>query len=163
MSKQLSELETLLGRLIVEHEKLLHQIELHHGAMKRLDLKGMEQAGHAQEDTRIRIQTLETRRKLLVAQTAASLRLPAGATLVQLADAAGPMRFKLLALREKLKGAINQVSSRAHIAGRVAGAVLGHLNTAVRLIAGAVEQAGLYTKQGVPKVSTRIGVLEAIG
>jgi len=163
MSKLLNELETLLGRLIVEHEKLLHQLESHHGAMKRLDLKAMEQAGHAQEDTRVRIATLETRRKLLVAQAAASLRLPPTSTLAQLADAAGPLRAKLLALREKLKGLINQVSSRAYIAGRVAGAVLGHLNTAVRLIAGAVEQAGLYTKQGVPKVSTRIGVLEAIG
>src|SRR5262249_7225172 len=150
-------------RLIVEHEKLLHQIEAHHAAMKRLDLKAMEQAGHAQEDTRTRIATLETRRKLLVAQAAAAARLPAGATPLQLAESAGPLRSKLLALREKLKGLINQVAAKAHIAGRVAGAVLGHLNTVVRLLAGAVEQAGLYTKQGVPKVSSRIGILEAVG
>jgi hypothetical protein len=45
----------------------------------------------------------------------------------------------------------------------LAGAVLGHLNTVVRLIAGAVEQAGVYTKQGVPQVSARIGVIEAVG
>jgi hypothetical protein len=37
------------------------------------------------------------------------------------------------------------------------------LNTVVRLIAGAVEQAGVYTKTGSPKVSGRIGVLEAVG
>ena len=45
----------------------------------------------------------------------------------------------------------------------LAGAVLGHLNTVVRLIAGAVERAGIYTKSGVPQVSNRIGVMEAVG
>jgi hypothetical protein len=37
------------------------------------------------------------------------------------------------------------------------------LNTVVRLLAGAVEKAGLYTKHGVPQVSSRIGVMEAVG
>jgi len=32
----------------------------------------------------------------------------------------------------------------------------------VRLLAGSVEQAGLYTKHGVPKVSARIGMMEAV-
>ena len=27
----------------------------------------------------------------------------------------------------------------------------------------AVEKAGLYTKQGIPQVSSRIGVMEAVG
>ena len=49
------------------------------------------------------------------------------------------------------------------MAGRLASAVLGHLNTVVRLLAGAVEKAGLYTKQGIPQVSARIGVMEAVG
>jgi hypothetical protein len=41
--------------------------------------------------------------------------------------------------------------------------VLGHLNTAMRLFAGAVGQSGTYTKNGVPRVSARIGVMEAVG
>ena len=58
---------------------------------------------------------------------------------------------------------MQQISNRVTVAGRLAGALLGHLNTAVRLIAGAVEQAGLYTRDGSPKVSGRIGVMEAVG
>ena len=42
-------------------------------------------------------------------------------------------------------------------------ALLGHLNTVVRLIAGAVERAGVYTKTGAPQMSNRIGVMEAVG
>ena len=69
----------------------------------------------------------------------------------------------LLKLRDELKKTIEQIQTRTHIAGRFAGAVLGHLNTVVRLIAGAVERAGIYTKNGVPQVSNRIGVMEAVG
>jgi hypothetical protein len=66
-------------------------------------------------------------------------------------------------LRDELKAAIQSVQKRSNIAGKVASAVLGHLNTVVRLLAGAVEKAGLYTKQGIPQVSSRIGVMEAVG
>jgi hypothetical protein len=72
----------------------------------------------------------------------------------------GPM---LLKLRQELKAVIGQVQTRTHVAGRLASAVVGHLNTVVRLLAGAVEKAGLYTKQGIPQVSSRIGVMEAVG
>jgi hypothetical protein len=58
---------------------------------------------------------------------------------------------------------MRQISDRTHVAGRLASAVLGHLNTALRLFAGAVGQAGVYTKAGVPKVANRIGVMEAVG
>ena len=58
---------------------------------------------------------------------------------------------------------VEATAARTHVAGRVATAVLGHLNTVVRLVAGAVEKAGLYTKNGVPRVSSRIGVMDAVG
>ena len=41
--------------------------------------------------------------------------------------------------------------------------MLGHLNTVVRLLAGAVERAGVYTKDGIPRVASRIGIMEAVG
>jgi len=69
----------------------------------------------------------------------------------------------LLKLRDELKRTILNIQAKTHIAGRLAGAVLGHLNVVVRLIAGAVERAGIYTKSGVPQVSNRIGVMEAVG
>jgi hypothetical protein len=55
-----------------------------------------------------------------------------------------------------------KIAENTHVAGRVTGAFLGHLNTAVRLISGAVQHAGVYTKYGTPRVSQRIGVMEAV-
>jgi hypothetical protein len=47
------------------------------------------------------------------------------------------------------------------VSARVAQSLLGHLNTAVRLLAGAVERGGgVYTKQGAPKLTRRIGSIE---
>jgi hypothetical protein len=163
MSRQVAELETVLVQLIAEHEKLLRSLESHQAAMKKLDMKAMDETGRLQEVTRLRITGLETKRKSLVEQVAASLRLPGPPTLLKLAEALPLFKTRLLALRDQLRARVAQVASRAQVAGRLAGAVLGHLNTAVRLLAGAVEQAGLYTKHGVPQVSARIGVMEAVG
>jgi hypothetical protein len=66
-------------------------------------------------------------------------------------------------LRTQLKDLVQQVATRAQISNKLAGAVLGHLNTVVRLLAASIEKAGLYTKNGIPKMSARIGVMEAIG
>jgi hypothetical protein len=74
-----------------------------------------------------------------------------------------PHRVTLLALRDEIKTLAGQIAGRTHVAARLSSAVLGHLNTVVRLLAGAVEKAGLYTKHGVPSVSSRIGVMEAVG
>ena len=81
----------------------------------------------------------------------------------ELADLHPPHRATLLALRDEIKSIAGQITSRTHVAARLSSAVLGHLNTVVRLLAGAVEKAGLYTKHGVPSVSSRIGVMEAVG
>jgi hypothetical protein len=91
------------------------------------------------------------------------LKLTGTTTLSRLAESLPQYKQPLLALREQLKAKVNEVATRSTVAGRVAGALLGHLNTVVRLLAGAVEQAGIYTKQGTPQVSARIGVIEAVG
>jgi chromosome segregation ATPase len=163
MSRQLAELDTLLQQLIAEHEKLLRQLEAQHAAMKKLDVRGLEEACDQQQATRMRITSLESRRRLVTTQLATALRIPSPATLTRLAQAMPQARGRLLELRGRLKTLMTQISTRSYVAGRLAGAVLGHLNTAVRLLSGAVEQAGLYTKQGVPQVSRRIGVMEAVG
>ncbi|MGE5609344.1 MAG: flagellar protein FlgN [Bacillota bacterium] len=163
MSRQLADLETILQQLITEHEKLLRQLEAQQAAMKKLDVRAMEEASDQQQATRLRIAALETRRQLVVNQLATMLRIPAPVTLTRLAGAMPQARARLLELRDRLKDLTTRISTKAHVSGRLAGAVLGHLNTAVRLLAGAVEQAGLYTKHGVPQVSTRIGVMEAVG
>lgn len=153
----------ILQQLIGEHEKLLRGLEGQQEAMKKLQIKEMEEMAQLQEAARLRITALESRRRAVVNQLARMLRLEGPPTLGALAEAMPQSRTRLLALRDRLKGLMVEVSQRSQVSGRLAGAVLGHLNTVVRLVAGAVEQAGLYTKHGVPRVSGRIGVLEAVG
>ena len=65
------------------------------------------------------------------------------------------------------KGAAAVLLARHFLAGyetfAALGAVLGHLNTIVRLISGSVSKAGIYNKRGVPRMTNRIGVIEAVG
>lgn len=153
----------ILQQLIAEHEKLLVQLSNQQAAMKKLDLPAMDQLTGLQDAARMRIAALDVKRKTLVNQLSAMLKLPVNTTLKKLAEAIPQHQQALLALGEQLKAKVNEVAARSTIAGRVAGALLGHLNTVVRLLAGAVEQAGIYTKQGTPQVSNRIGVIEAVG
>jgi hypothetical protein len=69
----------------------------------------------------------------------------------------------LLKLGTELKAVATAISNRSKISGKLAGAVLGHLNAVVRMLAGAVEKAGVYTKDGIPRVTSRIGIMEAVG
>lgn len=163
MATIVDELEFLMQQLIGEHEKLLKQMAAQQAAMKKLDQSALEDLSHLQEATRLRIASLETRRRAVVTQIARALKLPGEPTLARIAEAVPAQRARLLNLRDRLKATVQQASARATVVGKLGGALLGHLNTVVRLLAGAVEKAGIYTKNGVPQVSTRIGVLEAVG
>jgi hypothetical protein len=161
--RQLGDLENILTQLLAEHERLLGQLDEQQAAMKKLDLKTLEASSKLQEATRLRIASLETRRRTTVSQLALALKIQGPATLTKVAEASGAHEAKLVSLRDRLKDLMEQIATRSHIASRLAGAVLGHLNTMVRLLAGAVEQPGVYTKHGTAQVTGRIGVLEAIG
>ncbi|MCC6424084.1 MAG: flagellar export chaperone FlgN [Phycisphaerales bacterium] len=163
MSRQLDDLESILRQLIEEHRKLLAHMEAQQAAMRSFDLTSLDRITNLQESSRLRIATLETRRRTAVAQVARGLNIAGELSLTRVAQLHPQRMRELMRLRDELKEVIGRISSRNHVAGRLAGSVLGHLNTAVRLLAGAVEQAGLYTKQGVPHVSARIGMMEAVG
>jgi hypothetical protein len=158
----LDELLNSLTLLIGEHRRLLAEAERHQVAIRTMDLPGMEASRMRQEAIRVRIMALETRRRLAAEQAAGGLKGPA-ITLTRLAEMHPASRAMLLALRDELRDVIGQISQRTHVAGRVAGAVLGHLNSVVRLVAGAAQQAGVYTRRGIPKLSPRIGIIETVG
>lgn len=162
MSRQISELEDILRQLIQEHSRLLAHMNRHGAAMQAFDLRAMDEAGREQEASRNRIAALEQRRRFLVQQIGASLNARGELTLRKLAALVPTQADSLLRLRAQLKDLLEQVAVRNKISGKVATAVLGHLNTVVRLLAGAVERAGLYTKNGVPRMSSRIGAIEAV-
>jgi len=163
MSPQVSELERVLEQLIAEHKRLLELVDKHQAAMKTIDLPGMDDLGRQQEAARLRITSLEQRRRAVVMQVAKAINQPGELTLGRLAARYPGNAANLLRLRRDLKAVLEQVAARTRISAKVSSAVLGHLNTVVRLLAGAVERAGLYTKSGIPRVSSRIGVMEAVG
>lgn len=163
MSRLVVELESVLQLLIDEHRRMLSLVAAQQGSMKTLALDAMQDAMHRQESSRSRIAALDTRRRMLAQQIAKLAKANGELTLAQIAMAFPQNGPKLIKLREELKGLIQQIADRTHVAGRVAAAVLGHLNTAMRLFAGAVGQAGVYTKHGTPRVAARIGIMDAVG
>jgi hypothetical protein len=163
MSRQILELETVLQELIGEHERMLKHLTAHHAAMKALDRVAMEAAARLQEGSRLRLLALENRRRNLVTVIGQQHGKRGKVALTDIAGWYPARQLTLLKLRTQLMDLIQQVANRTQISSKLAGAVLGHLNTVVRLIAASVEKAGLYTKNGIPKVSARIGVMEAIG
>lgn len=163
MSRQILEVEHLLRQLIAEHHKLLKHVEAHDSAMRAFDLPAMDQAARLQDAVRLRIATMDTRRRAAIQQIARSARLNGDITIQALAEAFPDRAQPLLALRDELKSVAARIAARTYVTARVAGGVLGHLNTAVRFLAGAVERTGVYTKSGNPRVSSRIGVMNAVG
>ncbi|MFI5377891.1 MAG: flagellar protein FlgN [Tepidisphaerales bacterium] len=162
MPVQINDLQFLLQQLVAEHEKMLRLLEDQHRALRALDARRVQELSAQQEASRLRIAGLESRRRLILQQLCVASRLAGEPTITRLAAMFPQAGETLLALRDKLKSLAAAISNRAQIAGKVAGALLGHLNTVVRLIAGATEQAGLYNKQGVHAMASRIGVMEAV-
>ena len=163
MSRQVSELEEIFIELIVEHERLIKQLNAQQIAMSKMDLQSMEKEAKAQEASRRRIISLDARRKNLVQQISHAAAFRGEMKFADIVTAHPQRAAVLTRHRETLKTRIEQVSTRSRIVGKLAAAVVGHLNTMIRLVAGAVEKAGLYTKDGVPRVSSRVGVMETLG
>jgi FlgN protein len=163
MSRQLADLENILQEMLVEHRRLLGHMEQHQEAMHAINHKLMDEISQRQEASRLRLVGLESRRRIATQQLAKVLKVEGDLSLRRIAELCPQRSQAILQVRQDLREAIQAVRLRAQIAGRVARAVLGHLNTVVRLLAGAVEKAGLYTKNGVPRLATRIGVMETVG
>ncbi|HRK30887.1 MAG TPA: flagellar export chaperone FlgN [Tepidisphaeraceae bacterium] len=163
MSRQAQDLEVLLDQMVVEHRKLLQYVDLHHAAMKEMNLGAMEQARAQQEACRLRIKGIDSRRKNIAQQLMKLHKFTAEPTLSQIAVLYPPSAQGLLSKRDSLRRIAGELALRTNVSSKLAGAVLGHLNTAVKFIASAVQNAGVYTKTGVHRVAPRIGALEAVG
>jgi hypothetical protein len=163
MNPATSEIENLLKLQIGEHRRLLAQVTLQRDAMKRMDLAALDAATRAQEQIRTRLVQLEVRCRHAALALARSLRIAGDPTVSALAAALPQQAPALVALRDELRSLIEQIQAASHVATRVAGAVMGHLNTAVRLIGGAVQNAGVYTRAGTASAAPRVGVMEAVG
>src|SRR5690242_5448128 len=115
MSRQLSELETILQQLVIEHRRLLALVEKHEAAMKAFDLKAMDEAGQSQEASRLRIAMLEQRRRNAVAQVTKGMNLKGDVNLRTLARLFPARTEPLMKLRAELKKAVEQIQARTHV------------------------------------------------
>jgi hypothetical protein len=166
MSKPPAELERLadcLRGLVQEHRLLLDLVNKHQAAMKKVDASAIDLLNQQQEQARTRIIQWEARRRLTVTALAKVIKMTGEPTLTRIASVFPAQRNMLLKLRDELRILATEIKDRTSIGARVAQAMLGHLNTAVRLLASAVERGGTYTKQGAPKLTRRIGTIEAVG
>lgn len=160
---ELERLAECLRGLVKEHRLLLDLVQKHQAAMKAIDASAIDLLTQQQEQCRTRIIQLEARRRLTVTALARVAKIGGEPTLVRIATLFPAQRPTLLKLRDELRILATEVKERTNVAGRVAQAMVGHLNTAVRLLASAVERGGTYTKQGAPKLTRRIGTIEAVG
>ena len=166
MALPVSEPERLcecLAGMVEEHRRLLDLIQRHELAMRKMDTAEVESLAREQEQSRTRVIQAEARRRLICAALSRTLKIPPDATLSRLAVSLPAYRVRLLAARDELKSLAKEIQHRSTVAGRIASAMLGHLNTAVRLLAGAVERGGVYTKTGTPKLTRRIGSMSVVG
>lgn len=166
MSTPPSDLDRLgecLKSLVDEHRRLLDAVGRHDRAIRAMDAAQIEQLVAAQEACRTRIVQAEARRRLIVATIVRQAKLSGEPTLTRLAQAFPTHRTSFLSMRDELKKLATEIKGKAAVTTRIAQSLLGHLNTAVRLLASAVEKGGTYTKQGAPKLTRRLGSIEAVG
>jgi hypothetical protein len=160
---ELDRLAECLRGLVDDHRKLVDLVRKHGAAMRALDASTMEALAQQQEQVRTRILQAEARRRMIVAPLVRSAKLAGEPTLTRLAAAFPTHRVALLRHRDDLRQLAGEVKQRSAVTGRIAQAMVGHLNTAVRMLAAAVERGGTYTKQGGPKLTRRLGSIEAVG
>jgi hypothetical protein len=163
MSRHVSDLNAILIQLTAEHRRLLELMDAQHAAMKKFDLSAMADLMPRQEMLRLRIGELENKRRGLMRLITVSLKLSEEPRLVRLAELFPAQAPALLKSRQELRDVAAKIALRSQGSGRLAAAVLGHLNHVVRILATAAKQAGLYTKQGIPRVGARIGAMDAVG
>ena len=160
---ELDRLADCLRGLADDHRKLVDLVRRHESAMRKLDAPAMESLGQQQEQVRTRILQAEARRKMIVAALVRATKLTGEPTLTRLATAFPTHRAALFKHRDDLRALAGDLKQRTAIASRIAQSMVGHLNTAVRLLAGAIERGGTYTRQGGPKLTRRLSSIEAVG
>ena len=163
MSPMIAELEKSLAGLAAEHKTLLAAVQAHLDAMRAFDTPKITVAADAIEASRTRIVFAETKRRQLMLQVVRTHQFAADITLAQIAEAVPFHRQSLLKQRDALRQVMQDVSSRTGVSSRVAQAMLGHLNTVVRMIAGAMQTAAVYSRTGTAVAAGRVGMIEAVG
>ena len=151
----LAPLEAVLREMLAEHRALVGHLDAQQAGLRVLNAGAIEATTALQELSRRRIATLDARRRQLVRDlTRSTAEVPLSKLLATL----GADRPELVALASELREVVRQASARAKIVGRLTASLLGHLNTAARLLDG----DGRYGKTGTPMHLARPSTLRAV-
>lgn len=154
----LAELGRSLESLTAVHRELCESLQQQHAAMKRFDTEAMAGGVRWQESIHRRILRMEQQRRLLVQQLARAAGRSDDLSLLQLADLYPQVRDELLQCRTQLRTAAAEAARWSQACGRLAGGVLSHVNTALRILT----RATTYGRAGSFAAPPGRGRLEAV-
>jgi hypothetical protein len=148
-----------LDGLIKTHGELLATLREQLEAMRKMDAVAMSDAGRRQEAIHRRLLRLETDRRRAARALATSLRLPADAALTDIAARLATPPAELQDRRVRLRSLSTEAAKLGEQCSRLAGGVLAHLNSSLRLLTG----GGTYAAGGNFHMPPRLSRMEAIG
>lgn len=163
MSRPILELEAVMSQLVLEYTRLTAAAERYQLAMRALDTTAMDALQQEQEKLRMRLAQLELRRRAALTGVARFYKLDRLPTLTEIAGLDTGRCGEIRRFQKELRDVTSKLQRHTTVSQRLAGALLGHLNSAVKLFAGITQQASTYTRHGGPKITGRIGGMEAVG
>lgn len=170
MYQSVDELERTLAQLASEQTLLLELLMRQRAALQTLDVASLEGLTDNIERHRLRVAAVEGRCRALLAAAAGALRLAGSEqpTLSRLTEAVLDQRRRerLRNLRGQLRERAESVERASQVNARLTGALLGHLNTSVRLLISGVGDTATYTRSGTSSVQSmplQRRLLETVG
>lgn len=153
-TQPLADLERILRQQIAVYKELGLLLDEHRDALEAMKLEPILAVNKKQADLRNRLGKLEQHRKAIFTKLG-------GKTLTELANRHGAGGATILKLRTELQRITDQVGQQSRLTSKIAAGMLGHLNTAVRVLTEAAGQTGLYDKHGSPKLRRRMSLYMA--
>ncbi|MEM6314396.1 MAG: flagellar export chaperone FlgN [Planctomycetota bacterium] len=144
----LADLERILRQQIAVYRELDKLLAEHRVALEGMALQPILDVNKKQAVLRDRLAKLEQHRRAIFDKLGAE-------SLTELATKHGPQGLTLLKLRRELQRVTGEVGTQSKLTSKIAAGMLGHLNTAVRVLAEAAGETGLYDKHGNPKLRRR--------
>ncbi|MHC4994235.1 MAG: flagellar export chaperone FlgN [Planctomycetota bacterium] len=151
MDKQLKELETHLVNLVQEHEALLGLIERKLEALRMAKPDLVTDCCGLENDRVQRIAALEKRRLDTVGRITEVMAPSASEplSLTEIAQRTHDERgTRLMVLRAKLRGLMDQIQKKNGVARRATEGLLGHVSGIMQQVTHAMAGGGAYNRRG---------------
>ena len=153
----LAELETTLAGLVASHETLLDLTTRHRAAITRADAAELTAVITAQEEELRVIATLEQRRRAAARalEGGVARRAPEPTLTQALSNAAQPVRERVSALAEKLRGLLGRIIRERNVVKQATASLVGHMEGLMRQVAQSLSASGAYARTGRVEAPTQ--------